>query len=92
PKGVDGIPAYRSLLDEWKGAGRAGRKIDDALWAQFKEAGDVLFAAKAEQSSVENEEHTANLEAKRALLEEAAPILQITDRAAAREALLPIQR
>ncbi|MET4100058.1 putative nucleic acid-binding Zn-ribbon protein [Agrococcus sp. UYP10] len=92
PKGVDGIPAYRSLLDEWKGAGRAGRKIDDALWAQFKEAGDVLFAAKAEQSSVENEEYTANLEAKRALLEEAAPILQIKDRAAAREALLPIQR
>jgi len=92
PKGVDGIPAYRSLLDEWKGAGRAGRKIDDALWAQFKEAGDVLFAAKAEQSSVENEEYTANLEAKRALLEEAAPVLQITDRAAAREALLPIQR
>lgn len=92
PKGVDGIPAYRTLLDEWKNAGRAGRKIDDALWAQFKEAGDVLFQAKTEQSAVENEEYTANLEAKRALLEEAAPILQLTDRAAAREALLPIQR
>lgn len=92
PKGVDGIPAYRALLDDWKNAGRAGRKIDDALWAQFKEAGDVLFQAKTEQSVVENEEYTANLEAKRALLEEAAPILQLTDRAAAREALLPIQR
>ncbi|WP_343916850.1 DUF349 domain-containing protein, partial [Agrococcus citreus] len=92
PKGVDGIPAYRALLDDWKNAGRAGRKIDDALWAQFKEAGDVLFQAKTEQSAVENEEYTANLEAKRALLEEAAPILQLTDRAAAREALLPIQR
>lgn len=91
PKGSDGIPAYRALLDEWKNAGRAGRKIDDALWAQFKEAGDVLFAAKAEQSAVDNEEYSANLEAKRALLEEAAPILKITDRAAAREALLPIQ-
>ncbi|MGC5075967.1 DUF349 domain-containing protein [Agrococcus sp. DT81.2] len=92
PKGVDGIPAYRSLLDEWKNAGRAGRKIDDALWAQFKEAGDVLFAAKAEQSAVDNEEYSANLTAKRALLEEAAPILQLKDRAAAREALLPIQQ
>ncbi len=92
PKGVDGIPAYRSLLDEWKNAGRAGRKIDDALWAQFKEAGDVLFAAKAEQSAVDNEEYSANLTAKRALLEEATPILQIKDRAAAREALLPIQQ
>jgi hypothetical protein len=92
PKGSDGIPAYRTLLDQWKAAGRAGRKVDDALWAQFKEAGDVLFAAKAEQVSVDNEEYTANLAAKRELLEEAAPILEITDRAKAREALLSIQR
>lgn len=92
PKGSDGIPAYRSLLDQWKAAGRAGRKVDDALWAQFKEAGDVLFQAKAEQSAVENEEYAANLVAKRALLEEAAPILQLTDRQAARSALTGIQR
>ncbi|WP_092667451.1 DUF349 domain-containing protein [Agrococcus carbonis] len=92
PKGVDGIPAYRALLDQWKAAGRAGRKIDDALWAQFKEAGDVLFAAKAEQAAVDNEEYAANLVAKRALLEEAAPILELQDRAAARDALLSIQR
>ena len=92
PKGVDGIPAYRSLLDQWKAAGRAGRKIDDALWAEFKEAGDVLFAAKAEQSAVDDHEHTANLAAKRQLLDEATPILQMTDRAKAREALLSIQR
>ncbi len=92
PKGVDGIPAYRALLDQWKAAGRAGRKIDDALWAQFKEAGDVLFAAKAEQAAVDNEEYAENLAAKRALLEEATPILEITDRAKAREALLGVQR
>ncbi len=92
PKGADGIPAYRSLLDQWKAAGRAGRKVDDALWAQFKEAGDALFAAKAEQAAVDNEEYAANLEAKRALLEEAAPILEITDRTAAREALIKIQQ
>lgn len=92
PKGVDGIPAYRSLLDQWKAAGRAGRKVDDALWAQFKEAGDVLFAAKAEQAAVDNEEYAANLEAKRALLDEAAPILDQKDRTAAREALIKIQQ
>ncbi|KAA6433934.1 DUF349 domain-containing protein [Agrococcus sediminis] len=92
PKGVDGIPAYRALLDQWKAAGRAGRKIDDALWAQFKEAGDVLFAAKAEQAAVDNEEYAENLAAKRALLQEATPILEITDRAKAREALLGVQR
>ncbi|WP_413319859.1 DUF349 domain-containing protein [Agrococcus sp. 1P02AA] len=92
PKGVDGIPAYRALLDQWKAAGRAGRKIDDALWAEFKEAGDVLFQAKAEQVAVDNEEYSANLVAKQALLDEAAPILEITDRTAARDALIGIQQ
>ncbi|WP_083587057.1 DUF349 domain-containing protein [Agrococcus sp. Marseille-P2731] len=92
PKGVDGIPAYRTLLDQWKAAGRAGRKIDDALWAEFKEAGDVLFQAKAEQSAVDDQEFAANLVAKQALLEEAAPILEITNRTAARDALISIQQ
>ncbi|HEX3679849.1 MAG TPA: DUF349 domain-containing protein, partial [Galbitalea sp.] len=27
PKGADGIPAYRALLDDWKLAGRAGKKF-----------------------------------------------------------------
>ncbi|SFS18713.1 protein of unknown function [Agrococcus baldri] len=92
PKGADGIPAYRALLDQWKAAGRAGRKVDDALWAQFKEAGDVLFEAKSEQVAVDNEEYTANLVAKRELLDEAAPILEMKDRAAARDALIGIQQ
>ncbi|WP_425846272.1 DUF349 domain-containing protein [Agrococcus sp. TSP3-2-1] len=92
PKGSDGIPAYRSLLDQWKAAGRAGRKVDDALWAQFKEAGDVLFSAKAEQAAIDDEQYAGNLTAKRALLDEAAPILEMKDRAKAREALLSIQR
>lgn len=91
-KGSDGIPAYRALLDQWKAAGRAGRKVDDALWAQFKEAGDVLFAAKAEQAAIDDEQYAGNLAAKRALLDEAAPILEMQDRAKAREALLGIQR
>lgn len=42
PQGAAAIPAYRRLLDEWKTAGRAGKKIDDALWEQFKAAGDAL--------------------------------------------------
>lgn len=92
PKGVDGIPAYRTLLDQWKAAGRAGRKVDDALWAQFKDAGDVLFQAKAEQSAVDDEEFAENLVKKQALLDEAAPILEMRDRTAARDALIRIQQ
>nr|WP_237464616.1 DUF349 domain-containing protein [Leucobacter luti] len=91
PKGIEGIPAYRSLLEDWKVAGRASRKVDDQLWARFKAAGDVLYQAKAEEAAQTNEEYTANLVAKQALLDEAEPILQVTDRAAARKQLTAIQ-
>lgn len=92
PQGTGGIPAYRRLLDEWKLAGRAGKKVDDALWAAFKAAGDLLYAAKAQIDAQENEEHTDNLEAKRLLLTEAEPLLKATDRVAARSTLTSIQR
>lgn len=91
PKGADGVPEYRRLLDEWKQVGRAGRKHDDALWAKFKAAGDVLFQAKNEIDARDNEEYQANLEAKLALLDEAQPILEQHDRVAARQQLTGIQ-
>jgi len=92
PQGPAGIPAYRRLLDEWKTAGRAGKKIDDALWEQFKAAGDALYAAKAEVDARENEEYAGNLQVKLALLDEAAPLLTATDRVQARTTLSSIQR
>jgi hypothetical protein len=92
PKGADGIPAYRTLLDEWKLAGRSGKKQDDAMWAKFKAAGDVLYSAKSEVDAVENEEFSGNLALKLELLAEAEPLLSETDRAKARAALLSIQR
>ncbi len=91
PRGVDAIPAYRALLDEWKAAGRASRKLDDQLWARFKAAGDVLYAAKAVEVAQTNEEYAANLEAKLALLTEAEPLLTATDRIAARKQLTALQ-
>jgi Domain of Unknown Function (DUF349) len=91
-KGVDGIPAYRGLLDEWKLAGRAGKKLDDSLWAKFKAAGDVLYSAKSEVEAIDNVEYEANLALKLELLEEAEPLLTATDRAKARDTLVSIQR
>lgn len=92
PQGADGIPAYRSLLDEWKRSGRAGKRSDDALWARFKAAGDALFGAKSEIDARENEEYSANLTQKIALLEEAEPLLSATDKSQARTKLQSIQR
>jgi hypothetical protein len=91
PQGTAGIPAYRSLLDEWKLSGRAGKKFDDALWAKFKAAGDELFAAKSEQDSKDDAEFTVNLELKLALLAEAEPLLTATDRSEARRKLIVIE-
>lgn len=90
-QGLDGIPTYRRLLDEWKAAGRAGKKFDDSLWTRFKAAGDELYSAKSAVDAQENEEYSANLELKLALLAEAELLLTVTDRAKARDALLSIQ-
>lgn len=92
PKGVDGIPAYRTLLDEWKASGRAGRKADDALWARFKAAGDALYAARAEQSAAEEAESAPKIEAREALLEDAKAVADERDIKQARALLTRIQR
>ena len=91
-KGADGISEYRTLLDRWKAAGRAGKKFDDALWAAFKEAGDALYSAKSELDAKDDVEFSANLELKEALLAEAEPLLTATDRVKAKETLLSIQK
>ncbi|WP_207456729.1 DUF349 domain-containing protein [Desertivibrio insolitus] len=91
-RGADAVPAYRSLLDDWKRAGRAGKKVDDQLWARFKAAGDAIYSAKAEVDARDNAEYDENLKAKLALLDEAEPILKEKDRGRARDALTAIQR
>jgi hypothetical protein len=89
-KGEDGIPAYRALLDEWKTVGRAGKKVDDALWDRFKAAGDALYGARAERDATELAESAPKIEAKQALLTEA--VADERDLAAARSQLTGIQR
>lgn len=92
PKGADGVPAYRALLEDWKKAGRSGKKQDDAMWAKFKTAGDVLYGAKSEIDAADNEEYAANLVLKLELLTEAETLLSGTDRTVARDTLTAIQR
>lgn len=91
-KGEDGISDYRALLDQWKRSGRAGKKADDALWARFKAAGDALYGARAERERAEIEESKEKIEAKRALLTEAAAVAKEKNLASARSLLTGIQR
>jgi hypothetical protein len=88
----DAIGTYRGLLDEWKLAGRAGKRVDDALWARFRAAGDALYSAKAQVQADQDAEYGGNLEAKVALLEEAEQLLTATDAQSARSRLTSIQR
>lgn len=91
-QGTNGVAAYRALLDQWKLAPRAGKKIDDALWARFKAAGDALYAAKKEQDEVVDASYAGNLEVKLAILAEAETLLEATDRVDARAKLNALQK
>lgn len=85
------VADYRALLDSWKASGRSDSKTDDALWTRFKAAGDAIYAAKAEQIAVENEEFQANLATKLEILKDAAKIDPSKDLAEAKRQLLVIQ-
>ncbi|TDN92934.1 DUF349 domain-containing protein [Microbacterium sp. BK668] len=92
PKGEDGIAQYRELLEQWKTAGRAGKKADDALWARFKAAGDALYSARGEREAADAEASREKITAKRALLDEARAVADERDLGKARALLTSIQR
>lgn len=83
PQGSSGIAAYQKLLTQWKAAPRAQRSVEDALWAKFKAAGDVLYQQKAEQDAQEDKANAGNLELKLSLISDFGDILTLTDRDAA---------
>lgn len=81
----------RDLMDRWKEAPRASRKDDDALWARFRAAQDVFFAARKESDKEVDREFEANLVLKQELITEARQLLPVTDAKAARKKLAAIQ-
>ena len=61
-----------ALQAEWKSSGAVSRKHADAIWKRFRAACDKFFERKSKHFSTVDNEHNANLTAKRALLEEMA--------------------
>ncbi len=90
-KGADAVVDYRKLLDAWKAAGRSNSKVDDALWARFKAAGDAIYAAKGEQVAVVSASQAEAFAAKVALLEEFKAIDPEADLTGAKKLLASIQ-
>ncbi|KWZ72074.1 hypothetical protein HMPREF3198_02172 [Winkia neuii] len=83
--------AYRDLMNEWRRAGRASRKDDDALWERFRKAQQTFFDAKNAQNAALEQEFQQNLALKEKLLEKVEAILPVTDIEAAKAKLRPLQ-
>ncbi|HIZ98010.1 MAG TPA: DUF349 domain-containing protein [Candidatus Janibacter merdipullorum] len=83
--------AYKRLMDQWRRAGRAGRKDDDRLWERFRTAQDTFFNAKDAEAAKEDEAHRGNLEVKEGILAEAEALLPVSDLDRTKAALRDIQ-
>ena len=76
---VAGANAYRDLMEKWKKSGFAGKPADDALWKRFRAAQDAFFTARKAALSARDAEWTANLTAKREVVQKAEALLPIKD-------------
>lgn len=63
----------KSLMSEWKAAGRATRDSEDRLWNEFRAAQDAFFAARSAVLDERDAGYVENQRAKEALLAELEP-------------------
>ncbi len=80
----------KTLMREWKAAGRAERSIEDALWTRFRAAQDEFFNRLNEVNAERDAKTKVNQEARESLIREAEG-LDIADLAAAQSKLRHIQ-
>ncbi|MBE6213342.1 MAG: DUF349 domain-containing protein [Rikenellaceae bacterium] len=59
-----------ALQAKWKSIGAVPRRHSDVVWKRFRKACDAFFERKAQHFAGVENEHTANLEKKLALIEE----------------------
>lgn len=77
---------FNELMDRWKHAGRAGRNLDDELWARFREAADTFFNARQADRDQISSSEKENLAKKEALLVKAEALVPVKDETAAKQA------
>ena len=86
----DTTAAMRDLMAEWKAAGRAGRDVEDALWARFRAAQDAFFNRRSETFAERDAEQLENQRKKEEIIAKAAA-LDVGDPKAAQAALRDLQ-
>lgn len=66
---------FKSLLDQWKAVGSAGREYEDGLWSQFNGYASQFYTRRSAHYKEVRKDQEAKLAAKRALIEEAREVL-----------------
>ena len=61
----------RSLMEEWRQAGYAGKESNDTLWEEFRAARDAFYTRRDAHYADLREQQGQVVEAKRAIIEEA---------------------
>ena len=84
------VAAMRELMNDWKAAGRAGRDVEDALWARFRAAQDAFFERRSGVFAERDAEQVANQQKKEAIIAQAAA-LDVSDPKSAQSALRDLQ-
>lgn len=69
PKINVAVDAVQRLREEWKKVGSAGRRHSDDVWQRFTTACNAVFERRKAESGDRRKEETANLEAKREVIE-----------------------
>ncbi len=77
---------------DWKKLGFASKKVNNTLFARFRETCDKFFAAKAEFFKNIRENHSANLDKKVALCEKAEALKESTDWKNTADKLVSLQK
>ena len=63
------VEEMQKLQAEWRTIGNVGRKYSDSIWERFSSACNRFFAMRKEQNAARHTEETANLNAKREVIE-----------------------
>ena len=69
----------KELMDQWKSAGSAGRKDDEILWEEFRDARQEFFDRKNAYFEARNKELAEKISAKNEIVQAALTIVSSSD-------------
>jgi hypothetical protein len=84
--------AFKSLMDQWKAAGRGKPSEDAKLWAKFKASQDQFFTAKNADLEKREVSMVANLAKREELIVQIEALIPFTDVKAAKNAFRELSR